>query len=91
MPPLRLRVLDDVSANPDTPTADVAKRLQLPRKMIDRILQELHLLELLTLDSIKYGEERERWIYRLAEDVDRAALQRLARNVSTPSGNASWE
>jgi hypothetical protein len=74
MPPLRLRVLGDVSANPDTPTADVVKRLQLPHKMIDRILQELHLLELLTLDSIKYGEERERWIYRLAEDVDRAAL-----------------
>jgi predicted transcriptional regulator len=86
MPPLRLRILDDVSANPDIPTADVVKCLQLPRKMINRILQELHLLELLTLDSIKYDEERERWIYRLAEDVDCATLQRLARNISTRLG-----
>jgi hypothetical protein len=83
MPPLRLRVLEDVCTNPDTPTADVVKRLQLPRKTVDRALQELHLLELLTVDSIDFGE-RTRWIYSLAEDVDKAALERLARNVSTP-------
>jgi hypothetical protein len=84
MPPLRLRVLDYVSANPDTPTSAVVKGLQLPRKTVDRALQELHLLELLTLDSLKYGEERERWIYTLAADVDKAALERLARNVTPP-------
>lgn len=28
---------------------------------------------------------RTRWIYSLAEDVDKAALERLARNVSTPN------
>src|SRR5262249_6303102 len=47
MPPLRLRVLADVAGNVNTPTADVVKRLQLPRKTVDRTLQELHLLELL--------------------------------------------
>jgi hypothetical protein len=85
MPPLRLRVLEDVSVNPDTPTAEVVKRLQLPRKTVDRVLQELHLLELLTVNSIEYGQGT-RWIYSLAEDVDKAALERLARNVSTPPG-----
>jgi DNA-binding IclR family transcriptional regulator len=74
MPPLRLRILDDVSSHPDTPTADVVKRLQLPRKTVDRALQELHLLELLTLDTIDYGTST-RWIYSLAEDVDKAALE----------------
>jgi hypothetical protein len=48
MPPLRFRVLTDVASNPDSTTADVVKRLQVPRKTIDRTLQELHLLELLT-------------------------------------------
>jgi hypothetical protein len=81
MPPLRLRVLDDVSVNPNTPTADVVKRLQLPRKTVDRVLQELHLLELLTLDSIEHGATT-RWFYTLAGDVDKGALERLARNVS---------
>jgi hypothetical protein len=84
MPPLRLRVLEDVAANPDTPTAEVVKRLQLPRKTVDRVLQELHLLELLTVNSIEYGEHT-RWIYSLAGDVDKTALERLARNVSTPT------
>ncbi|MBO0813672.1 MAG: ArsR family transcriptional regulator [Actinobacteria bacterium] len=82
MPPLRLRVLDDVAGHPGTPTADAVKRLQLPRKTVDRTLQELHLLELLTMDTIEYGSST-RWVYSLAEDVDKAALERLARNVST--------
>ena len=84
MPPLRLRVLVDVHGNPDSATSDVVTRLQLPRKTVDRALQELHLLELLTMEEIKYGQERTRWIYSLAEDVSSDALGMLARNVTTP-------
>ncbi len=82
MPPLRLKALVDVSNNPNSFTADVVKRLQLPRKTVDRVLQELHLLGLLSVDAVKYGEERTRWIYSLAKDIDPGAVQMLARNVT---------
>jgi DNA-binding IclR family transcriptional regulator len=84
MPPLRLRVLADVADHPGSATSDVVKGLQLPRKTVDGILQELHLLELLTVDEAKWGGHT-RWIYSLAEDVSRSALQRVAGNVSTPA------
>lgn len=84
MPPMRRDVLLDVAANPDTPTAEVVRRLQVPRKTVDRLLQELQLLGLLTVDSIEHGEHI-RWIYSLAPDVSRPALARLAGNVSTPT------
>lgn len=85
MPPLRLRVLLDVAAHPDSPTRDVVKRLQLPRKTVDRVLQELHLLGLLTVDEVEYGTDRVRWIYSLAEEISRPAVEKLARNVTPPA------
>lgn len=86
MPPMRLRVLVDVAAHPLSSTADVVERLQFPRKTVDRVLQELHLLSLLKVDKVPYGVDRVRWIYTLAESVNRdalarLALARLARNV----------
>jgi hypothetical protein len=97
MPPMRLLLLADVAAHPDTATSAVTARLQLPNSTVDRVLQELQLLRLLTVDSIAYGS-RTRWVYSLAGDVGRDALDRLAhgggtdipgkpafpRNVSTP-------
>lgn len=88
MPPLRLRILADVAANPHSYTSAVVKRLQLPNKTVDRALQELHLLELLVVDEVPYGESRVRWVYTLADDVSRDALAMLARFVTTPSGKA---
>lgn len=81
MPPLRLRVLLDVAEHPLSGTANVVKRTQLPRKTADRILQELHLLGLLEVTDVPYGDNKVRWIYTLAERVDRTALEKLARNV----------
>ena len=80
LPPLRLRMLGDVAAHPDTPTADVVKRLQLPRMTVDRGLQELHLLGLLVVDELDLGG-RARWIYSLADEVSRDDLGTLTRNV----------
>jgi hypothetical protein len=82
MPPLRFKALVDVAAKPNSTTADVVDRLQMPRKTVDRTLQELHLLELLVVRSVTYGD-RTRWLYSLAEDVSRDALEKLARNVSS--------
>lgn len=83
MPPLRRRALADVQANPGSMTSDVVTRMQVPRKTVDRVLQELHLLGLLVVGEVPYGE-RVRWKYSLAEDVDAASVERLARNVTTP-------
>ena len=81
MPPLRQMVLADVAANPHSFTADVAKRVQIPRNTVGRTLQELQLLGLLEVDGIDYGE-RVRWIYSLAPVIDRADLAKCSRNVS---------
>ncbi|MGW0293292.1 hypothetical protein [Streptomyces tuirus] len=81
MPPLRLRVLLDVAANSGSGTAQVVKRTQLPRKTADRILQELQLLKLLSMTDVPYGDNKVRWLYSLSDQVDREALEKLARNV----------
>jgi hypothetical protein len=83
MPPMRRQILLDVAGNPNSLTADVVKRLQLPRQTVDRTLQELHLLGLLVVDELTYGDSgKTRWIYSLAETIDRASLARFTRNVT---------
>lgn len=79
MPPMRLAVLLDVVDHPRSRTAEVVKRLQLPRKTVDRVLQELHLLGLLMVDEEPYGESV-RWLYTLRDSISADALRKLARN-----------
>lgn len=79
MPPLRLEVLEDVAANPWTPLRDVQKRVDKPRSTIDRQLQALHLLGILSVDedvttvglSLK---ETTTWRYTLANGIDATAI-----------------
>jgi hypothetical protein len=56
MPQLRLMVLKDVAANPDSKIIDIRRRLQKPRATVDRTLQALHMIGLLTCSE----EEQER-------------------------------
>lgn len=79
MPPLRLAVLGDVLAHPKTLYGETANRLQLPRKSIDRVMQELHLLGVLEAVPEPYGQG-ERWRYHIASSIDATALAKLARN-----------
>lgn len=79
MPPLRLEILEDVAAHEWTRTSDVMKRLQKPRATVDRQLQALHLLELVTVDeeiAVAPFSQRETttWRYSLAEGVDITSL-----------------
>jgi hypothetical protein len=55
-PPLRLAILEDVAKHPDSRIIDVRRRLQRPRATVDRALQALHTLGLLTCRE----EEKER-------------------------------
>lgn len=78
MPPIRLAILDDVAAHPDTPTKDVVRRLQKPRTTVDRQLQALHILGVLTVyeEPVTHrGEPGTRWRYTVSPDIDPAAIK----------------
>lgn len=91
MPPLRLFVLGDVAGNPATVTADVVKRLQLPRKTVDRVLQELHLLGLLVVEDRTWGTST-RWAYSLAEEISKPSIETLlSRKVGQECHHPSGE
>jgi hypothetical protein len=85
---LRLRVLLDVAAQPGgSTTADVVKRLQVPRNTVDRVLKELQLLQMLDMTEIENPGGR--WPlrhYSVSKGVDLDVLTAMAmsRNVGTP-------
>lgn len=84
MPPLRLAIIDDVAANPHSSTQEVRRRIDKPRKTVDRQLQSLHMLGVFTCDEVSYGDgERVRWYYTLAEFIHPDAIDpsKLARKV----------
>ncbi|MGO4361423.1 hypothetical protein [Terrabacter sp. RAF57] len=86
MPPLRLLIVDDVAAHPGATTAEVRKRVDKPRATVDRQLQALHMLGVLTCveqEIMHGGSPGTLWSYRLADGIDPAALRVSARNVST--------
>lgn len=75
MPPIRLAIIDDLALNPHSPTTDVRKRIDKPRNTVDRQLQALHELEVVTVDEEPYGDDdKVRWFYTLADDIDPQAL-----------------
>ena len=71
VPPLRVAALQAVETNPGATTSDLARYLDRPRSSVDRALQELHLLGLLTVVT---GEGETKWRYLIAPDVDLDAL-----------------
>ncbi len=78
MPPLRLAALLDLHGHPESRTSEVRKRLDKPRNTVDRTLQALHMLGLLTLDEEESGPNGAAvWRYSLTDSVDVAALQHL--------------
>jgi hypothetical protein len=77
MPPLRLAILDDVAAHPGSSTRDVRQRLGKPRATIDRQLQALQMLGVLTCDEhddVYNGKPVTRWTYQLALGIDPSVL-----------------
>jgi hypothetical protein len=77
MPPLRLEIVDDVAAHPGSTTADVRKRIGKPRSTVDRQLQALHMLGVLTVDETEIewaGKPATRWSYSVTDGIDRKAI-----------------
>jgi hypothetical protein len=87
MPPLRLKVIDDLAANPGSTTSDVRRRVNKPWHAVDRQMQALHMLGVLDVMEEAYGEKT-RWHYSLAANIDPKALDPNSlpeKSVSTPS------
>jgi predicted transcriptional regulator len=87
MPPLRLAVLVDLHANPDSTAHEVRRRIDKPRATVDRTLQALHMLGLATVVELEQGEKRTVWRYSLAPDVDLDALAHLELSQKCQEGD----
>lgn len=91
MPPLRLAIIDDIAAHPDSSTADVRKRIAKPRATVDRQLQALHMLGVLDCDeheTVWAGKDVTRWQYRLADGIDPDALNpKSVPDLAVPTPN----
>lgn len=74
VPPLRMAALAAVAASPGNSTTELARIMDKPRSSVDRALQELHLLDLLTVTS---DTADTRWRYGVADEVDGTALASL--------------
>ena len=89
MPPLRLAILLDIAAHPGASTTDVRKRIGKPRSTVDRQLQALDMLDVLTCDED--GQTRAGhavWRYSLATGINADVLDsRIVPEMSphTPS------
>jgi hypothetical protein len=63
-----------LTAHRDSTPGDVRKRLDKPHNTIDRELQALHILKLVTLSEKPYsnrtGDERTRWHYSLRDGTN---------------------
>jgi hypothetical protein len=88
MPPLRLAVIDDVARYPDASTRDVRQRLEKPRNTVDRQLQALHILGVLTCDEVP-SERGTIWRYRLADGISAESL--LVPDLSVPTHKPTRE
>lgn len=91
MPPLRLAIIDDIAAHPESSTAEVRKRLGKPRNTVDRQLQALHMLGVLECDEQEAtwaGKDVTRWQYRLADGIAPDALDpKSVPDLAVPTPN----
>lgn len=77
MPPLRLKLIDDLAAHPGSSAIDIRKRINKPRSTVDRQLQALHMLGVLDVSETEAeygGKPVTRWFYTIAEDIEPRAI-----------------
>ncbi len=90
MPPLRLKIIDDLAAHPHSTPTEVRRRIGKPRATVDRQLQALHILgvtdleECESIDDIS-GKFRTQWYYSLTNDIDPTVLSpsTVTRNITS--------
>jgi hypothetical protein len=86
-PPLRLEILVDVAANPDSRPGDVCKRINRPWRTTKRALEALHMLGILRCDEEpEVGADgsptdKRKWLYSLNDSFDRDTLLAMTGKV----------
>jgi hypothetical protein len=76
MPPMRLAIIDDLAQHPDSSTGDVRRRIDKPRTTVDRQLQALHMLGVLTVEETEYSSGGKlRWFYSIAPGINPDAIK----------------
>ncbi|MFN8229229.1 MAG: helix-turn-helix domain-containing protein [Mycobacterium sp.] len=96
LPPLRLQVLEHLADNPNSFTSDVRKGIQKPHATVDRVIQALVALGLVTQqeetnDRVQTvaNNDKKRWRFAVAPDWDVSVLQiPEARRSGNHSGPA---
>lgn len=84
VPPLRLAILHDLAKHSNAPVTEISGRLQKPHNTVDRELQALHMLGLVTRNDVK-GDKGTRWFYSVSERANPDAVPpNVSRNISTP-------
>ncbi|MFV1504009.1 bifunctional DNA primase/polymerase [Mycobacterium kansasii] len=85
MPPLRLAIIEDLAERPHSSTGEIRKRLDKPHNTVDRQLQALHILGVVTVEERRENKNAApRWFYSLAPGVDPDAVF-PEMSVHTPS------
>jgi len=78
VPPLRLVLLNYLVVHSGVSTTEARRDLDKPRATVDRALQTLHALGLVTISEVsgttKEGKETHFWRYSLADGIDPSAL-----------------
>jgi hypothetical protein len=81
MPPLRLEILLDLAANPDSQVGEVRQRIDKPWTTTKREMEALHMLGMVVCEEFQEeegeGEEKTKktkWIYNLADGFDENTL-----------------
>jgi hypothetical protein len=79
MPPLRLEIVDDLAEHPLSRVGEIRRRLNRPRRTVDRECEALHMLSVLDCDEeaelISTGGSRSIWRYSLASGIDPTSLK----------------
>ena len=79
MPPLRLRVIDDIAEHKHSLVADVRTRLEKPHNTVDREVQALYMLGVLKCsEASEFVDKTQKWVskwyYSLADGIDPKAI-----------------
>lgn len=76
MPPLRLRLVDDVAAHPASNINTIRTRLDKPWTTVRRALEALHMLGVLSCVELPAADGLKReWLYSLADGIDPTTLK----------------
>jgi hypothetical protein len=93
MPPLRLALLCDLAEHHGARVIDIRRRLEKPREVVDRQLQALHILRLLTCletEELRAGRLVQVRHYSLAPGIDPSLLltvRKMSLNEDTEDTN----